>query len=309
MVGSHGYRHAASLLSSLLLVIVLGSPAFAQVDLSGEWTMASNEDPGQPPLGDYLGIPLNAAGRMRAETTAESIWGIPEFQCRPHSPPHQWRGAGGARIIRQFDPLTRELIAYHVQFLRSMDRPIFLDGRPHPPAWAPHTWSGFSTGKWVGNTLVVTTTHIKDGYLKRSGPQTSDSYTMTEYLTRNGDYLTVVTVVDDPVYLSEPYIQTTTFRLNILAELGQDPCTLPFDENADKPHFVPHYLPGQNTYLTEWLKEAPWVPASAARGGAETMYPEYRSKIDPGAPLALAPPAPASADASNARRFPNDGKV
>jgi len=293
----------------LALLAAASNPAIAQVDLSGEWTMATDEDPGQPPLGDYLGIPLNAAGRMRAETTAESIWGIPEFQCRPHSPPHQWRGAGGARIIREFDPLTRELTAYHVQFLRSMDRPIFLDGRPHPPAWAPHTWSGFSTGKWVGNTLVVTTTHIKDGYLKRSGPQTSDSYTMTEYLTRNGDYLTVVTVVDDPVYLSEPYIQTTTFRLNILAELGQDPCTLPFDENADKPHFVPHYLPAQNTYLTEWLKESPWVPAAAARGGAETMYPEYRSKITPGAPLATVAPAPASADARNAQYFPKDGHV
>jgi hypothetical protein len=101
-----------TLTGSLLFVALtlsLSDAAFAQVDLSGEWTLATDEDPGQPPLGDYLGIPLNAAGRMRAETTAESIWGIPEFQCRPHSPPHQWRGAGGARIIRQFDPLTREL--------------------------------------------------------------------------------------------------------------------------------------------------------------------------------------------------------
>ena len=35
-------------------------------------------------------------------------------------------------------------------------------------------WTGFSTGEWVGNTLKVTTTHLKDGYLKRGGPQTSD---------------------------------------------------------------------------------------------------------------------------------------
>ena len=63
---------------------------------------------------------------------------------------------------------------YHLQFMRSLDRPIFMDGRPHPPAWAPHTWTGFSTGEWVGNTLKVTTTHLKDGYLKRGGPQTSD---------------------------------------------------------------------------------------------------------------------------------------
>src|SRR5579885_1377013 len=60
-------------------------------DISGEWQLASDEDPGalgqlgQPPLGDYLGIPFNAAGRMRAETSAESIWETPEYQCRPHS--------------------------------------------------------------------------------------------------------------------------------------------------------------------------------------------------------------------------------
>ena len=29
----------------------------------------------QPSLGDYLGIPFNDAGRMRSDTTAESIWG------------------------------------------------------------------------------------------------------------------------------------------------------------------------------------------------------------------------------------------
>ena len=54
--------------------------------------------------------------------------------------------------------------------MRSLDRPIFMDGRPHPPAWAPHTWTGFSTGEWVGNTLKITATHFKDGYLKRGGP-------------------------------------------------------------------------------------------------------------------------------------------
>jgi cyclase len=306
MVGSHQYKHVFYLFSSLLLLVMASIPAFAQVDFSGEWTMANNEDPGQPPLGDYLGIPLNDAGRMRAETTAESIWGIPEFQCRPHSPPHQWRGAGGVRIMKEMDPLTRQLTAYHIEYLRSMDRPIYLDGRPHPPAWAPHTWAGFSTGKWVGNTLVVTTTHMKDGYLKRSGPQTSDAYTMTEYLTRNGDYLTVVTMVDDPIYLEEPFIQTTTFRLSPLSQLGQDPCTLPFDESGGKAHAVPHYLPGQNAFLTEWLKQSSWIPQDAARGGAYTMYPEYPAKP---ARANSSSRTPASADRLADQQFPHDGQI
>src|SRR5436305_2484383 len=195
---------------SLLLdtVILVCIPTYAQParpqnppDITGEWRQESDESGlGQPPLGDYLGIPFNDAGRMRADTSAESIWGTPEYQCRPHSAPHQWRGLGGARILKEQDPLTREVRAYHLQFMRSLDRPVFMDGRPHPPAWAPHTWSGFSTGEWLGNTLKITTTHLKDGYLKRGGPQTSDMYAMTDFLTRHGDPLTIVTSADDPIY-------------------------------------------------------------------------------------------------------------
>ena len=131
---------------------------------SGRSTNNEEDTTAQPPLGDYLGIPFNAAGRLRSDTTAESIWGTPEYQCRPHSAPHQWRGLGGARILKEQDPLTRDVRAYHIQFMRSLDRPVFMDGRPHPPAWAPHTWTGFSTGEWIGNTLKITTTHLKDGY-------------------------------------------------------------------------------------------------------------------------------------------------
>lgn len=246
-------------------------------DLSGEWVLRNDEDPGQPPLGDYLGIPFNDAGRMRADTTSESIWGTPEFRCRPHSAPHQWRGLGGARIVKELDPLTRALAAYHIQFWRSLDRPIYLDGRPRPPAYAPHSWTGFSTGEWAGDTLVVTTTHLKDGFLKRSGPQTSDMYTMTEYLMRNDNYLTVVTIVDDPIYLDEPFVQSTTYEYDPSTIVMMESCvTSAFGDNGGTdPHHVPHFLPGQNTFLTEWLEDDSWIPREAARGGAETTYPEY----------------------------------
>ena len=257
-------------------------------DIAGELALVNDEDPGQlgalgqPPLGDYLGIPFNDAGRLRADTSAESIWGTPEYQCRPHSAPHQWRGLGGARILKEQDPLTREVRAYHIQFMRSLDRPVFMDGRPHPPAWAPHTWTGFSTGQWVGNTLKVTTTHLKDGYLKRGGPQTSDLYTMTEYLTRHDEILTITTVVDDPVYMDEPYVQSTTYIYDPTASVQMETCNASaFAENGGTDrHWVPHFLPGTNTAWKEWLKNEPWVPEAAVRGGVTTLYPEYRAKAD-----------------------------
>ena len=286
-------------------------------DIAGEWALQNDEDPGQlgalgqPPLGDYLGIPFNDAGRLRADTSAESIWGTPEYQCRPHSAPHQWRGLGGARILKEQDPLTREVRAYHVQFMRSLDRPIFMDGRPHPPAWAPHTWTGFSTGQWVGNTLKVTTTHLKDGYLKRGGPQTSDLYTMTEYITRHDEILTITTVVDDPVYLDEPYVQSTTYVYDPTASVQMETCNASaFAENGGTDrHHVPHFLPGQNTAITEWLKNEPWVPPAAARGGDKTLYPEYSRATDV---AALKVPSSRSsltlATAINAQG-PRDGEV
>src|SRR6185436_16459127 len=180
-------------------------------DLAGEWRLDQGEDPGQPPPNDYTGLAFNDAGRLRADTTPESIWGTPEYQCRPHSAPHQWRGVGGVRILKELDPISRDIVGFRLQFMRSLDRPIFFDTRPHPPAYAPHSWSGFSTAQWEGQTLKVITTHLKDGYLKRGGPQTSDMLTMTEYITRHDDIMTIVQVVDDPIYLDEPYVLSITY--------------------------------------------------------------------------------------------------
>ena len=307
--------------SGLLLV---GAPSIAQParpqtppDISGEWRLENHEEDttAQPPLGDYLGIPFNDAGRMRADTSAESIWGTPEYQCRPHSTPHQWRGLGGARILKEQDPLTREVATYHIQFMRSLDRPVFMDGRPHPPAYAPHSWTGFSTGEWIGNTLKVTTTHLKDGYLKRGGPQTSDLYSMTEYITRHDDILTIVTVVDDPIYQDQPYVQSTTYHVDTSAAVAMETCNASaFAENGGtNRHWVPHFLPGQNTALKDWLKNDGWVPEAAARGGVKTLYPEYRSTLN-GSVSAERLTVPQSRSAVPAReridaQSPRDGEV
>ena len=318
----------AGFLFLLAVAMLLSVPAFAQParpqnppDISGEWRLESNEDPGQlgalgqPPLGDYLGIPFNDAGRLRAETSAESIWGTPEYQCRPHSAPHQWRGLGGARILKEQDPLTRDVRAYHIQFMRSLDWPIYMDGRPHPPAYAPHSWTGFSTGEWVGNTLKVTTTHLKDGYLKRGGPQTTDMYTMTDYITRHGDILTIITVVDDPIYLDEPYVQSTTYVSDPTASVPLETCNASsFAENGGTDrHHVPHFLPGQNTALTEWLKVEDWVPVEPTRGGVKTLYPEYRSTLNGSASVnSLRVPfshSAVSVDKRIADQSPRDGEV
>jgi hypothetical protein len=253
--------------------------ATSSTDLAGEWVVLNFEDqtergPGSV-IGDYLGIPFNAAGRMRAETYDLSEWSLPEFQCRPHPVPYQWRAQGSMRITKEIHPVSRELIAYHVAFTRSLDRPIYLDGRAHPPDYAPHTWSGFSTAEFQGSTLVVTTSHLKEGYFRRNGPTFSDQAKVTEWIVRHGDYLTITSSIADPIYLEEPIVQSVSFRWEPHTELEYFPCTVVNENISDK---VPHHLPGKNPWLKEFAEEE-GIPYEATRGGAETLYPQYRAKM------------------------------
>ena len=173
-------------------------------------------------------------------------------------------------------PSGADLRAIHVEYLRSLDRVIYMDGRPHPPDYALYSWSGFSTGKWEGNTLVVDTDHIKGSYLRRNGASFSDKATMREYIDRHGEYLVITMILTDPVWLEEPFIQTTNYALDTHTALTYYPCTVS-EENISTA--VPHFLPG----TTEQLKDAAgWIPIEATRGGAESTYPDYRQKLKRG---------------------------
>ena len=130
---------------------------------------------------------------------ADRISVVPEYQCRPHGGDYSMRGLGNLRIWREIDPISEKLIAFHTHMLAwDSERTIWMDGRPHPPDYAPHTWQGFSTGVWEGNMLTITTTHLKTNYMRRNGIPRSDKAIFTEHWTRHGDYLTVITVIEDP---------------------------------------------------------------------------------------------------------------
>ena len=281
----------------MLLVAVSAAPAFAQTDFSGEWAPRFWEDqpervPG-PELGDYLGIPISDAARLRAAAWEASIQTLPEWQCRPHSADYIWRGPSNLKITKEVDPVSREIVAFHAEWLRSVDRPVYVDNRPHPSPNAPHTWAGFSTAKWEGDMLTIVTTHLKEGYLRRNGLPRSDKATLTEHWIRNGDFLTVMTMVSDPVYLTEPFVRTTDYELNVNQQIPPYPCGVVQEIDRAKGE-VPHYLPGTNPYLTEFATKHN-IPVDATRGGADTMYPEFRAK------LKTMPPPPAKQAPAAAR--------
>ena len=269
------------------LAALVTTPAFAQVDLSGEWTPVRKEDNvANTELGDWVGIPMNDAGRARSSAWDASIQSLPEWQCRPHGTAYISRGPSQLRISKEVDAISRETTAWHFEWLRSVDRPIYMDGRPHPSELAPHTWSGFSTGQWLGNMLRIRTTHLKEEYLKRNGVWHSDKVEVTSYLIRRGDILTYITIATDPVYLTEPLIRSTEYQLALNQQIPPYPCTVV--NEIDRPKgFVPHYLPGTNPWVTDFASEYK-IPMDVIMAGAASMYPEIRARIAAGTP----PPRP-----------------
>lgn len=283
-------------------VLLLAAPATAQVDFTGNWGVRFHEDyperiPG-PSLGDYLALPMNDAARLRADTWDASLHTLPEWQCRPHPSDYGTRGPADLRVWKDVDPLTQRVIAYHthVQW-QAQERTIWMDGRPHPPVDAPHTWQGFSTGQWVGNSLMVTTTHLKESYIRRNGAPRSDQGTLIEYWTRHGNVLTLFSMVVDPVYLTEPLLRTTDWELDPQLVIDPYPCEV--GEELDRPAGeVPHHLPGSNPFLQDYATRN-GLPVRAIRGGPETALPEYilASDMPLQAPVyprdrAMAPPIP-----------------
>ena len=273
-------RLQVSALLAGIALLTAAAPAFAQVDFSGEWTPIRAEDHTPNPNvlpGDYVGLPINDAARMRADSWSASDWTLPEWQCRPHPAGYITRGPSQLSITKTMDPVTRQVTSFNLEWLRSVSHPVYMDGRPHPSKYAARSWGGFSTGEWVGDTLKITTTHVKESYIRRSGVFRSDKATLTQFLTRRGDILTWVVITRDPVYLTEPLIRSTEYRLALNQQVPPYPCTVVAE--VDRPRgVVPHWLPGQNSGLGDYAKHYK-IPFEASRGGAEQMYPEYLPKL------------------------------
>ena len=279
-------RVARLALAGLAVLAGTNVPAWAQLDISGGWAAMFHEDqperiPG-PALGDYLGLPINESARAFAEAWDASRLTVPEHQCRAHSSPYILRGPLQMRIWEERNLQTEQIVAIHQSLSNfQQHRIIWMDGRPHPSAYAEHTWMGFSTGRFEGDTLVVRTTHIKQMWHRRNGLPQSDRAVLTERYIRHGNVLTHVSVTEDQDYLTEPLVKTTNMLLNP-RELTPQQLIYPCESVVELPDqargAVPHYLPGENPFLQEFSKNQ-GLPAAAARGGAATMYPEFRATL------------------------------
>jgi len=197
-------------------------------DLSGLWRGANSFGPGGnagdgPPPAGFRDVGANIEGglpfrpwarELRDEREAGGSAGNPEAHCLPMGN-MQFHTQG---FPRKFVQTPRLLI---ILYEASMGiRQIFTDGRP-PPDNDPQPWFfGYSTGRWDGDELVVTTTHFRDGeWLDIIGSPLTDAATVTERFRRPSfGRMEIDITVDDPKAYTEPW----TVRMNQTIMLDQE---------------------------------------------------------------------------------------
>jgi hypothetical protein len=275
---------AASSATIFLFCLLANQTATAQAStFDGYWFPIFHEDNlerGQgPPAGDYTGIPLNDAGRLRADSWDPSLLTVPEHQCKPHPAFYGFRAVGAMRMWHDRDERSQELLSINTrqQWAGGPERKFWMNGRDHPEDMAPHTWQGFSTGKWEGQYLVAKTTHLKSSYIRRSGVVVSDRATLVDRFHRHGDVLMHVSVVSDPVYLSDEYIHTNNFRYQPNGTMTPYPCRYAI-EVPRQAGLIPHGELGERTASKEFAASV-GLPIDMVQGGPETLLPEFQKKL------------------------------
>jgi hypothetical protein len=275
----------------ITVVVALGlagtAAAQTRTDFSGNWSAGQGNheelplrgDPGVE-AGEYVGIPLNEAARQHADAWVPGMHSLREWQARPHPVTYSMRApAPNFRMAPIIDPDTQAAVGYTIENLFGRaDRVIWTDGRPHPSKYAEHLWQGFSTGEYQADgSLRVTTTHVKYSFVHRNGIPLSPYAQMTEIYKRHGDLLLLAIIVDDPIYLTEPMVRTSTFRLNPAQNVAT---ALPFEVFDELPVLERGKVPANPLgFVDTRYAEINKLPLEAARGGAHTMYPEYMKRL------------------------------
>jgi hypothetical protein len=218
----------------LLCLALASAPASAQTDFTGQWAPLYHEDtieriPG-PELADYTGLPLNEAGRLHAETwDADRISVVQEYQCRPHSSDYALRGLAPMRISADYDPKTQRIVAFQIYTGAYTAQWEGVARGPGPPDFTPIALNPREGTQ--GRSLEVLTTNLRPGYLRRNGVPYSARTTLREYFAlskeHNGDiWFVVTTIVEDPEYLTTPFVTSTNFRKQAdAAGWNPTPCT------------------------------------------------------------------------------------
>lgn len=215
--------------------------AGAPSDLTGYWVSVVVEDwryrmlpprkippPAGGIFGGGIGVPINAEARKVAMAWDPAKDEAAGDQCKSYGAPNLMRVPGRLHITWQDDQTLK------IETDAGMQTRLFHFVPTQDPGG---DWQGVSQAHWetlegfqipglgrisgVGyektGSLKVVTTKLKPGYLRKNGIPYSDKAVLTEYYDAVTEpdgtgYLLITSTVEDPVYLTAPYLTTTHFK-------------------------------------------------------------------------------------------------
>lgn len=201
-------------------------------DFSGLWRVprGGGEAPADgPPLANFRDVGANLEGglpfqdwarELREEREANGSRDNPEAHCLPMGN-MQFHTQG---FPRRFVQTPRIIV---ILYEASMGyRTIFTDGRPSPDNDPQPWYYGYSTGRWDGDTLVVTTTHFRDGeWLDILGSPLTEAATVTERFRRPSyGRMEIDITVDDPMAYTAPWSVRVNQQIMVDQELIEFVC-------------------------------------------------------------------------------------
>ncbi len=196
-------------------------------DLSGVWNYAGvlgfrggppPPPPGTPPQATFWnieagiaeGLPFTPYGTaLRKQRMDGNSKDHPDASCLPIGNIQLHTHSQPRKLIQLPDLIV---ILYEAN---AGMRQIFMDGRPAPAADAQPWWFGYSRGRWEGDTLVVDTTHFRDGgWLDVNGAPLTDEGRLTERFRRPTlGTLEIDVTIDDPKAYTKPWTVRVNQRL------------------------------------------------------------------------------------------------
>ena len=221
-------------------------------DLTGYWVSVVAEHwhlrMMVPPKGDVTMLPVNAEGRRITSTWDPAKDEAAGEACRSYGAPTIMRVPGRLHITWVDDNTLKidtdagtQTRLLHFEAGRAGG----AGGASAAAGQAP-SWQGYSVATWrrpvrmdqQGNKnagdLRVVTTRLRSGYLRKNGVPYSENATVEEFFDAfaepNGDtWLVIDTIVTDPTYLTQPYVNSVAFKKQRDAS-GWDPTPCRVDQ-------------------------------------------------------------------------------
>jgi hypothetical protein len=106
-------------------------------------------------------------------------------------------------------------------------RRVFMDGRGHPQD-LDATTMGHAIGRWEGDTLVIDTVGLREGWFRPEGVPYTGKAHVVERLTldKSGDRIHVALTLEDPEYYSKPVEVTRELKRMPDGEILEDLCVV-----------------------------------------------------------------------------------